>query len=148
MNATPPTILEGTLQAPPARVFRAWTTSADIAQWWHPNDADVVPGSMEADPREDGVLTLVLREADTHDVRRLVGRYIALDEPHFVEVEYGYGTERHRITASMEPHEVGTHLTIALRFDASDDVAPHLARGWSEALRALGRLVASHADDA
>ncbi|WP_395570898.1 SRPBCC domain-containing protein [Streptomyces sp. BK79] len=67
--------LTRTLDAPAARVWQAWTTPDQYAQWAH-----AAPGSVELDVRPGGAWKSTMRTPDGAEFP-LTGSYVEVDEP-------------------------------------------------------------------
>ncbi len=69
--------LAGTFEAPPARVFDAWTRGESLAQWMRPYEMAVV--SAEADLRIGGYFRVALRGREGEVV--IFGEYLEVEPP-------------------------------------------------------------------
>lgn len=69
--------LAGTFEAPPDRVFDAWTTSEALARWMRPYDMAVA--SAEADLRIGGYFRMALRGREGEVV--IFGEYLEVEPP-------------------------------------------------------------------
>ncbi|MGW8062835.1 SRPBCC family protein [Streptomyces ziwulingensis] len=67
--------LTRTLDAPAARVWQAWTTPGQYAQWAH-----AAPGSVALDVRPGGAWKATMRTPDGAEFP-LTGTYVEVDEP-------------------------------------------------------------------
>jgi uncharacterized protein YndB with AHSA1/START domain len=75
---------ERVLPASPSRIWRAWTTAADIRRWWSPEHFEVAECEVEAVP--GGRLQIVMAEGDgtRHES---AGRFVALNRPRSLTFE-------------------------------------------------------------
>jgi uncharacterized protein YndB with AHSA1/START domain/DNA-binding transcriptional ArsR family regulator len=135
---------ERELPAAPSRVWRAWTTAADVRRWWSPEHFGVADCELDAIP--GGRLRIVLIEGDgtRHEA---AGRFLALSHPRSLSFELA------PLDASGEPlfravHELrlaqrGQQTRLALTIHLSEvpaDAAPAVAGiplGWEQTLDKL-----------
>jgi uncharacterized protein YndB with AHSA1/START domain len=90
--------LTRTLDAPAARVWQAWTTPDQYAQW-----AYAVPGTVEMDVRPGGLWKATMRTPDGAEFP-LTGSYIEVDEHRHLTV----GMD---VPGRPEPSTMGVELT-------------------------------------
>ena len=69
--------MAGTFEAPPARMFDAWTNAEALARWMRPYDMAVV--SAEADLRIGGYFRVALRGREGGSV--IFGEYLEVEPP-------------------------------------------------------------------
>lgn len=62
MEETKKVLFSRTFDAPPARVWKAWTDPAELRQWWGPNDVDVP--ECELDPHIGGKIRIVMEAGE------------------------------------------------------------------------------------
>lgn len=146
-------VVERVLQAPPERVFDAFTDPVQLMQWWWPNGFTCP--AAEVDLRVGGTYRLAMTWPDFIPVdarfsHYLAGEYFEIDRPHRlvmsgravndVEGEL-FAT---RIEVDFEARAGGTALTV--RQDYFEPMPPAGAmagaeQGWSEQLEKLARLL-------
>jgi uncharacterized protein YndB with AHSA1/START domain/DNA-binding transcriptional ArsR family regulator len=136
--------LERELPAAPSRVWRAWTTAADVRRWWSPAHFDVAECEVDAVP--GGRLLIVMVEGDgtRHEA---TGRFVALSRPRSLIFELA------PLDTAGQPlfhavHEVrltprGQQTRLALTIHLSDvprEAVPAIAGipiGWGQTLDKL-----------
>ena len=149
--------------APPERVWRAWTDPAELAQWWGPHGY-TIPIS-EVDVRRDGAYRIVMRSPEGVDYPA-TGRFVEIDSPNrlvFTDEASDMppdwqavldkhtpstppGTELRIVnTVTFEDRDGGTLVTITSTF-RSDEERDAVARmgaisGWSEMFEKLDSLL-------
>lgn len=135
---------ERELPAPPARVWRAWTTGAVVRRWWSPEHFDVADCQVDAVP--GGTLRIVLAEGDgtRHEA---AGRFLALSRPRSLTFELA-PLDHNGEPLFSAAHDVRlarrgqrTQLALAIRVtDVRAEGAPALAGiafGWEQTLDKL-----------
>ena len=68
MSSKPALTLKRHLNAPPSKIYRAWTDAAKISRWFGPEDAEIL--RAETDVRVGGRFRIVFRgpDGEEHDV--------------------------------------------------------------------------------
>ena len=135
---------ERELPASSSRVWRAWTTAADVRHWWSPEHFDVA--DCEVDTVPGGRLRIVLIEGDgtRHEA---AGRFLALTRPRSLSFELaplGTGGEPlFRAVHDVRLAQRGQQTRLALTIHVSDvqrEAAPAVAGitlGWEQTLDKL-----------
>jgi uncharacterized protein YndB with AHSA1/START domain/DNA-binding transcriptional ArsR family regulator len=139
---------EREVPAPASRVWRAWTTAADVRRWWSPEHFEVADCEVASVP--GGRLRIVLLEGDgTH--HEAAGRFLTLSCPSSLSFELA------PLDTSGKPlfcavHEVrlaqrGQQTKLALTIHLSDvpaeaaAVVAGIAIGWEQTLDKLRGLL-------
>lgn len=126
--------------APPARVFEAWTTREHLARWWGPKafTAEI----QKHDFREGGAYRHRITGPDGksygmsgffHRIvtgERLVFTFAWDDEP-------GRPATETLVTVALAPHGTGTRLTFRQLPFTSEEQRDSHASGWAECLDRL-----------
>jgi uncharacterized protein YndB with AHSA1/START domain len=98
--------VEGEYPVSIERLWSAWADSAQLEQWYHPTDLEVLPGSASSTPTVGGLWT------------------VAIDVPQFEMVAYFFGWY-----SKVEPLKRLEHTMAytqdALEFQLQDENAPH-----------------------
>lgn len=135
--AKPSLTLKRRFNAPPARLYAAWTDPAQMTRWWGP--AGAVPIQVEADARVGGRFRVVVRmpDGEQHDVSG-VYREVVPDGKLVFSWAWRSTPERESlVTVTFKPDGAGTLLTL-LHEQFFDETARDDHRGgWSEALDQL-----------
>lgn len=126
-------VLTRRLDAPPARVFGAWTDPDQLPRWWGPRGFTTT--TREIDVRPGGLWRFVMHGPDGHD------HYNRIDYTDLVEPErlvYVHGSDvdedpaRFDVTVTFEEEEGGTRLTMRMRFPTVEQRNETLAFGAVE----------------
>lgn len=130
------------LNAPPAKIYDAWTDPAKITRWWGPGQTEVL--RAEADARIGGRFCVVFRGADgeEHDVS---GTYREVVPNERLVFTWAWRTMPEReslVTIALKRDGGGTVLTLTHEqfFDAAARDRHH--NGWSGMLDKLETYVA------
>lgn len=146
----PPFEISRWFDAPPALVFKAWSSAEHIKNWFSPELYSVPDATVD------------FREGGTFDVRMAGpdgfaswnrGRFVAIDEPErlelFSEVTTGDGTRLFsaQTIATFTAERSGTRLDIVQIYDFTDPATAKPAMegapvGWAQTLDKLEREVA------
>ena len=135
---------ERELQAPPSRVWRAWTIPALVRRWWSPEHFEVAECEVDAVP--GGRLRIVLAEGDgsRHEA---AGRFVALSRPRSLAFELApldpggqpLFSAAHEVRLARSGRWTSLGLTIrvsGIRSEAAPAVAG-IALGWEQTLDKL-----------
>jgi uncharacterized protein YndB with AHSA1/START domain len=123
--------------APPALVFKVWTTPEHLARWWGPKDFTVP--SIKADVREGGVWRSCIRSPEGQDYWAH-GTYIEIAP--FRRIVFTFTWEEENamdtvITVTFEEVEQGTRLTFHQTPFPSVESRDGHAEGWAECIDRL-----------
>ncbi|MGA3171557.1 MAG: SRPBCC domain-containing protein [Chthoniobacteraceae bacterium] len=135
--------------APRALVFKAWTDSGHLAQWWGPHG--FTNPRCEADPRPGGLIRIDMRAPDG-TVYPMPGAYREVVEPERIVFTAGAlgpdGTLLFEILSTVTFAESEGKTTVTLRthvLTAKPGAEKHLEGqkiGWSQSLERLGAYMA------
>jgi uncharacterized protein YndB with AHSA1/START domain len=141
----PSLTLKRRLQAPPAKVFAAWTDPEKIMRWMGP--ADFTTPQAESDARVGGRYRFVMLSPDgeQHVVRGIYREVVANEKLVFSWAwDAAPGDEPYEslVTVLFKPDDRGTLLTLTheLLFDEASRDGHE--KGWSGSLDKLDKLVA------
>lgn len=141
---------ERVIDAPPERLFAAWTGAEDLARWLPPEGAIATIEALE--PRPGGALRMVLRFTDGaagkagahHDVVR--ARFVTLEPPQRVVLDVDFPSLDPAFAGTMRmdwrfaPEGRGTRASVAAsRVPPGIDPDQH-AKGLASSLDNLARL--------
>ena len=132
-------VIDRVFDAPPERVFAAWTDTAQLAQWYGPEgmacevfENDVTPGGRYA---------LVMRsgEGEYH----LSGTYEEIEPPRRLVMTWKWktGDDTTRVTIELRPEGDGTHLRVTHTGFAGAEQASSHNEGWTSSLNDLERYL-------
>lgn len=91
--------------APRELVWRAWTERADAAEWWHPRDVTIKPGSIDLDARVGGRYRYTMVAPDGTEYPT-AGVYRELDAPERLVMTWG---------SPGDPDDGAPVITVTLR---------------------------------
>ena len=130
------------LDAPPAKVFAAWTDPEKIARWFGP--AEVEPLLAQCDARVGGRYRIVMRSADgeEHDVGGVFREVVANEKLVFTWAWRTTPERESLVTVALTPDGDGTLLTLTHEqfFDA--EARDRHESGWSGTLDKLQKYLA------
>jgi uncharacterized protein YndB with AHSA1/START domain len=137
-------VLKRICAAPREIVFKTWTDTARLKQWWGPNG--FTNPVCEIDPRPGGAMRIHMRAPDG-TVYPMTGVYREIVEPERLVVSSGALDEQGKplfevlTTATFADHGGKTELTLRARVvKETPAAAPHLAgmeEGWNQTLDRL-----------
>ena len=121
------------LNAPPDRVYRAWTDPDEVRRWFK-------PARLIMNPHVDGLWHSDTEWEGKHWPH--YGRFIRLERPRLIEEtwmsESTHGLET-LLRVEFEPKGGGTQLTLT-HSGLPDDEAENHRKGWEEILSTLDEL--------
>jgi uncharacterized protein YndB with AHSA1/START domain len=130
-------VLKRTYDAPPARVFKAWTTKEELSRWYSAA-ADFVIHSVDVDLRVGGTMRAVFGPKDGEPITELneyrevvAGKRLAFDMTLTRGQEF---LSKTRIAVDF--NDIGGGKTEVVLTDVGDDAWEH-AQGWRPALDLL-----------
>lgn len=137
LQTKPDTIIaERRLDAPPDRVFRAWSDAEERRQWDVPGDQWVIE-SFSSDFKEDGIETSRFGPAGD-PVAESFGRYLLIEPPRRIvsagvmrSARTGEVSSATMMTLQFEPDGDGTQITLI-------DQSVYLGAGETAELREQG----------
>jgi uncharacterized protein YndB with AHSA1/START domain len=143
--------LERLLDAPPERIFAAWTDPALLRRWWAA-ELDWTTPEAVTDVRVGGAYRLSMQGADGI-VRTVVGEYLEVDPPRRLVYtwrweSHGYRPPQDGVTVvSVDFVAEGSATRVLLEQRGHDDEAARdsHARGWRGCLDNLERLLLAEA---
>ena len=130
--------------APPEKVWEAWTDPESMKLWWRPNESDVVH-TAEADVRVGGRFHVVFSSPGTteviNDVSGVYREVVPLRRLVFSWAWKRSPERESQVTVTFEPSGTGTDLTLLHErlFDA-DDRESH-EDGWRSALAKIDAVL-------
>jgi uncharacterized protein YndB with AHSA1/START domain len=147
-------VIERTLNAPPERVFAAFTEPEQLTKWWWPHGFTCP--AAEVDLRVGGTYRLAMEWPDfiPNEARfshYMGGEYFEIDRPHrLVMSGRAVNDEQGELFATLievtfEARDAGTALTVRQSYFEPMPPADAMAgaeQGWSEQLDKLEQLLA------
>ncbi len=156
-TTTPSTIslqVTRTYAARPEVVFRAWTNSEALKQWFAPSDEYSTPVA-EVDLREGGSYRIHMKEP-SGDIHAVGGVYREIQEPTRLVFTWAWeagggcgGTlddpnPETLVTVEFRPTGEGTEVTVIHEQFPTEDARDKHYEGWTGCLAQLDKLVHSH----
>ena len=141
MSSKPALTLKRRLNAPPAKIYRAWTDAAKISRWFGPEDAEIL--RAETDVRVGGRFRIVFRgpDGEEHDVGGVYREVVPNQKLVFTWAWRSTPERESLVTVALKRDGDGTLLTL-LHEQVFDEAArDRHGRGWNETLDKLGRYV-------
>ena len=121
--------------APPALVFRAWTTPESVRRWWGSEDAPLT--ECDIDLRVGGSWRYVMRGEDG-TVHAWHGTYKEIDAPTRLvstEVYEGFPDAESLNTATFAESDGGTVLTVNVRHKTKENRDGHINSGMEAGMQ-------------
>lgn len=134
-------VIDRVFNAPPDRVFAAWTDTAQLAEWYGPEGmkAEIFANDLTV----GGQYSLVMKSAEGE--YHLSGEYEEIDPPRKLVFTWKWKTsdETTRVTIELRPEGDGTHLRLThTGFAEAEQTSSH-NQGWSSSLNDLERYLAA-----
>ena len=134
-------VIDRVFNAPPDRVFAAWTDTAQLAEWYGPEGmkAEILANDLTV----GGQYSLVMKSAEGE--YHLSGEYEEIDPPRKLVFTWKWKTsdETTRVTIELRPEGDGTHLRLThTGFAEAEQTSSH-NQGWSSSLNDLERYLAA-----
>jgi uncharacterized protein YndB with AHSA1/START domain len=139
----PSLTLKRRYNAPPGRVFSAWTDPKKIIRWFGPGQTDVL--RAESDPRVGGRYRIVARSPDgeEHDVSG-VYREVVQDQKLVFTWAWRSTPERESLVIiTFKPDGDGTLLTLQHEQFFDEPARDRHQTGWTGILEKLDRYLAA-----
>jgi uncharacterized protein YndB with AHSA1/START domain len=142
-TTAPSLTIKRRLNAPPAKVFSAWTDPEKLKQWFLPPSAEAV--LAESDPRVGGQYRIVVRSAggEVHDVGGTY-REVVPDEKLVFTWAWRSTPERQSlVTVALKSDGDGTLLTLTHERFFDEAARDRHQAGWSPILDRLAQMLPS-----
>ncbi|HXY32554.1 MAG TPA: SRPBCC domain-containing protein [Gemmatimonadaceae bacterium] len=125
-----------TFSAPPERLFRAWTTAAELKKWHAPRDLGV--SLAEVDLKVGGRYRIHMRQPDGAE-HRVSGIYRVIDPPRKLAYTWQWDGDAEETLVTLEflPKGTGTELVLTHEGFATDEKRTSHEHGWTSILERL-----------
>ena len=129
------------LDAPPAKVFAAWTDPEKMKRWMGPEG--VVPQHAEIDARVGGRYRLIMRSPDGEelDVSGVYREVVPNQKLVFSWAWKSTPERQSQVTILIKPDGDGTLLTLIHEQFFDEDARDRHQHGWTGSLEKLARFV-------
>jgi len=141
VSSKPSLTLKRRLNAPPSKVYGAWTDCAKISHWFGPEDAEIL--RAETDVRVGGRFRIVFRgpDGEEHDVGG-VYREVVPDQKLVFTWAWRSTPERESlVTVALKRDGDGTLLTLLHEQFFDEAARDRHGRGWNGTLDKLESYV-------
>jgi uncharacterized protein YndB with AHSA1/START domain len=141
VSSKPALTLKRRLNAPPAKIYRAWTDAAKISRWFGPEDAEIL--RAETDVRVGGRFRIVFRgpDGEEHDVGGVYREVVPNQKLVFTWAWRSTPERESLVTVALKRDGDGTLLTLLHEQFFDEAARDRHGRGWNETLDKLGRYV-------
>jgi uncharacterized protein YndB with AHSA1/START domain len=134
------------LAAPPTRVWQLWSDPRQLERWWGP---PTYPATFEQHEFVPGGAARYFMTGPEGDTSRGWWRFLAVDEPHSIELEDGFdeetgerddfGAMRMKIDITEVP--AGSRMTVTTTFTDADQMKKMVEMGMLEGMSlAMGQI--------
>jgi len=139
--AKPSLTLKRRLNAPPAKVYAAWTDPAKLARWFGPGPIDSV--RAETDVRVGGRYRFVMQvSGEVHDVSGAYREVVPNEKLVFTWAWRSTPERESLVTVLLKPDGDGTLLTLIHEQFFDEAARDRHQSGWTGALDKLEKFVA------
>ena len=133
------------MPALPARVFAAFITQDELAEWWGPKG--FTSPSIDLDPRVGGAYRIAMQPPEG-DVFHLSGEFLEVDPPDRLSYTFRWEepTPDDRetvVTLSLREVDGSTNVVLDQGSFATEERLALHTQGWTDSLERLYELVAS-----
>jgi uncharacterized protein YndB with AHSA1/START domain len=130
------------LNAPPAKVFAAWTDPEKVKGWMGPGEVKAL--HVETDPRTGGRYRWLMKapSGEEHDVSGVYREVIANEKLVFTWAWKSMPERESVVTVLLKPDGDGTLLTLMHEQFFDDDARDRHQGGWNSALDKMEKLFA------
>jgi uncharacterized protein YndB with AHSA1/START domain len=141
VSSKPALTLKRRLNAPPAKIYRAWTDAAKISRWFGPEDAEIL--RAETDVRVGGRFRIVFRgpDGEEHDVGGVYREVVPNQKLVFTWAWRSTPERESLVTVALKRDGDGTLLTLLHEQFFDEAARDRHGRGWSETLDKLESYV-------
>jgi uncharacterized protein YndB with AHSA1/START domain len=139
--------------APPEKVFKAWTDPALVTQWWGPEG--VFTPICEVDARPGGFIHIVMEAGETMGEYKgtqwpMEGKFEEIEEPSKIvftsnAVNEGKDFFQHRTTVTFDEKDGKTkmtvHVAVTKMLPGSEFAVAGMEQGWNSQFDKLGKFL-------
>jgi uncharacterized protein YndB with AHSA1/START domain len=141
VSSKPALTLKRRLNAPPAKIYRAWTDAAKISRWFGPEDAEIL--RAETDVRVGGRFRIVFRgpDGEEHDVGGVYREVVPNQKLVFTWAWRSTPERESLVTIALKRDGDGTLLTLLHEQFFDEAARDRHGRGWNQTLDKLESYV-------
>ena len=141
-TATKPSLtIKRRLNAPPAKVFAAWTDPEKVKRWMGPGEVKVL--AAECEPRPGGRYRWLMRapSGEDHDVSGVYREFVPDQKLVFTWAWKSTPERESLVTVDLKPDGDGTLLTLTHEQFFDEDARNRHRQGWEGAMDKLANFV-------
>jgi len=141
VSSKPALTLKRRLNAPPAKIYRAWTDAAKISRWFGPEAAEML--RAETDVRVGGRFRIVFRgpDGEEHDVGGVYREVVPNQKLVFTWAWRSTPERESLVTVALKRDGDGTLLTLLHEQFFDEAARDRHGRGWNQTLDKLESYV-------
>ncbi len=137
----PSLTLKRRINAPPEKVYAAWTDPQKLARWF--GGMEIISVDAEMDVRVGGAYRIVGRTAtDTHEVSGTYREVVPNQKLVFTWAWKSTPERQSLVTVTLKPDGTGTMLTLLHEQFFDDDARNRHQHGWTSSLDKLEKTFA------
>jgi uncharacterized protein YndB with AHSA1/START domain len=143
-TATMPSLtIKRRFNAPPAKVFSAWTDPEKVKRWMGPGEVKAL--SAEADPRKGGRYRWVMKgpDGEEHDVSGVYREVIPNEKLVFTWAWKTTPERESMVTLTFKPDGDGTLFTLTHEQFFDEDARDRHNVGWTGAMDKLDKFLSA-----
>jgi uncharacterized protein YndB with AHSA1/START domain len=143
-TATKPSLtIKRRFNAPPAKVFSAWTDPEKVKRWMGPGEVKAL--SAEADPRKGGRYRWVMKgpDGEEHDVSGVYREVIPNEKLVFTWAWKTTPERESTVTLTFKPDGDGTLFTLTHEQFFDEDARDRHNVGWTGAMDKLDKFLSA-----
>lgn len=142
MSTKPSLAIRRRLNAPPSRVYDAWTRPDVLMRWFGPDNTTVI--RAETDVRVGGRFNIVFQgdDGETHDVSGTYREVMPNERLVFTWTWISTPERESLVTVVLTPDGGGTRLVLTHEAFINETVRDNHQSGWSQGLDKLEALFA------
>ncbi len=141
-TATKPSLtIKRRLNAPPAKVFAAWTDPEKVKRWMGPGEVKVL--AVESEPRAGGRYRWLMRapSGEDHDVSGVYREFVPDRKLVFTWAWKTTPERESLVTVDLKPDGDGTLLTLTHEQFFDEEARDRHRHGWEGAMDKLASFV-------
>ncbi len=129
--------------APPAKVFAAWTDPEKVMGWMGPGEIKAV--KVESDPRKGGRYHWVMRAPDgeVHDVSGVYREVVPNQKLVFTWAWKSTPERESLVTVDIKPDGAGSMMTLTHEQFFDEDARDRHNQGWTAAMDKMEKYLAT-----
>src|SRR5688500_18480353 len=134
MNSKPSLTLKRPLNAPPAKVYAAWTEPAKLRRWSGPEAAETLKAEADARPGDGARPPMRTPDGEEHDVSGVYREVVADEKLVFTWAWRSTPERESLVTVALKRDGDGTLLTLTHEQFFDEAARDRHEHGWSGAL--------------